>query len=251
MSDIVKSAGNIGIAATIDLLSTGAPVATMQTTAQEALSIWRGKKAKQARDILLDEITDGNFSNVSDDDKISILHRYLQAAMNGEARINLRILAKLIRGLLNNESLQPALYASEFNRYAKILEGLSHEELQILAALYKFKLQEDAESQMTGIQQGVSDHMADNDPYSVRAMRWLAGKDVFTKQGVGLVEKERGPKILEEDEFQAMIGALTRTGLVSLVSGGFGGSFYTLSPLFSKITKLVDFQEALKKEATK
>ena len=52
------------------------------------------------------------------------MHRYLLAASNGEARLNLRILAQLIRGLLNNKNLSSPLYASEFNRYSKILEGL-------------------------------------------------------------------------------------------------------------------------------
>ena len=217
-------------------------------TAQGALSCFLKKKAEQARDILLDEVNDGDFSGIDNDDTISMLRRYFQAAANGEARVNLRILAQLIHGLLNNKDLQPTMYADKFNRYARILEGLSHEELQILATMYRFKLQNEAESKMTGLQQGASSHMADLTPYFDKAMRWLAGEVVFIKNGVGLVEPERGPKILQKDEFIAIVGALTRTGLLFPKGGWGGGMLYELSPLFFKITELVDFQEAFEKE---
>lgn len=110
--------------------------ATYQALFKEHLQ----KKAEQARDILIEEISDSDFSKIDEDDWLSVMHRYLLAASNGKARFNLRILAQLIRGLLNNQNLSFPLYASEFNRYSKILEGLSYEEIQILATLSKFQL---------------------------------------------------------------------------------------------------------------
>ena len=242
MSGSIK---RLGVSAVEDILAFfGVPV----TTLQELWDIHQERKAGIARDILLEEICEDNLSRIDNDDKISILHRYLQAAMNGEARVNLRILAKLIRGLLNNEDLQPALYASEFNRYAKILEGLSYEELQILATLYKFK-QEDASVEMRPFPMMRPPPQADYSPYPIKAMQWLAGgKPQIFKKGVGWVAEKSNGKIFEQDEFKAMVGALARTGLVSLVNGMDAG-YYELSPLFFKVAELVDFREALEESA--
>ena len=87
------------------------------------------RKLAESRDILFDEITGGNFNNIADDDKISLMHRYTLAAMNGTARLNLRLLAKAINSIAKGEQLRSPIYANEFNRYAQILETLSDEEI--------------------------------------------------------------------------------------------------------------------------
>ncbi len=97
------------------------------------------KKLAESRDILFDEITGGNFNNIADDDKISLIHRYTLAAMNGTARLNLRLLAKTINSIAKGEQLLSPIYANEFNRYAQILETLSDEEIHLLAQLYKMR----------------------------------------------------------------------------------------------------------------
>lgn len=203
-------------------------------------------KAEQARNILTEEIANGDFSKIDEDDRLSVMHRYLLAASNGEARLNLRILAQLIRGLLNNKNLSSPLYASEFNRYSKILEGLSYEEIQILAALYKFKVQNDKEKNITGFQYSVSIVPADPSHYTDKAKRWLSGMPVVIKNEQGNVHEDYRNKVMDSDDFEATLSALSRTGLVYLGNGD--KKNYELSSLFYKIIELVDFQEALNKE---
>ena len=105
------------------------------TTIQYLWNIHCENKLEESIDILVEEIQQGDFSRVDDDDKISLLHRYAQAAMNGAARINLRLLAKAINSLAQNEKLASPIYANEFNRYATVLETLSDEEIQFLASM--------------------------------------------------------------------------------------------------------------------
>lgn len=50
-----------------------------------------------------------------------------------------------------------------------------------------------------------------------------------------------------ENEFHSLVLALQRTGFIAPASGQPIG-IYELSPFFDKITQLIDFQEALKKE---
>lgn len=119
---------NLISSAIFDILSLfKIPTATFQ-------SMWSThceKKLGESRDILVEEIQQGDFSRVDDDDKVSLLHRYTQAAMNGAARINLRLLAKAINSLAQNEKLASPIYANEFNRYATVLETLSDKEIQL------------------------------------------------------------------------------------------------------------------------
>lgn len=205
------------------------------------------RKAEQARKILMEEVEDGDFSSVPEDEIVSIIHRYLQASINGTAKLNLRLLAQLIKGLTqNNENLEAGLYASKFNRYSNILADLSYEELQILATLYKFKTQNELESAMSGPQVKVSQYRSDERHYYDKAKDWLSGNSVNIKKGMGDIVQENGKKILHPEEFDAITASLVRTGLVyvpanyAFLSDGLDP--YELTPLFFKLTELVEFQ---------
>ena len=108
-------------------------------TLQNLLNKHREKKLESSRDILFEEIEQGAFDNINDDDKISLIHRYVQAAMNGSARVNLRLLAKSINSLTKGKKLSKPIYANAFNRFAQALETLSDEEIEILAKLYNMR----------------------------------------------------------------------------------------------------------------
>lgn len=185
------------------------------------------KKLAESRDILFDEIKQGNFNNIADDDKISLMHRYTLAAMNGTARLNLRLLAKAINSITNGKQLPSPIYANEFNRYAQILETLSDEEIHLLAQLYKMR-----EDDLEYIR------LHNEPPKGISA-------DYFTKLIAGYEYSQ--PE--KAKEIKAMAGALLRTGLIYQEDIGYGGSYaYALTPFFDKIIKLVDFQDALDKE---
>ena len=192
--------------------------------------LWKAhceRKLAESRDILFDEITGGNFNNIADDDKISLMHRYTLAAMNGAARLNLRLLAKAINSIAKGEQLPSPIYANEFNRYAQILETLSNEEIYLLAQLHKMR-----EDDLEYIK------LHNEPPKGINA-------NYFTKL---IVEYEYShPE--KAREIKATAGALLRTGLVSQEGVGFGGAnIYALTPFFDKIIELVDFQDALDKE---
>lgn len=131
-TDITKMSAS----AAWDILSLfGIPTSSIQ-------ELWNAhceRKLAESRDILFDEITQGNFNNIANDDKISLIHRYTLAAMNGAARLNLRLLAKAINSIVKGEQLPSPIYANEFNRYAQILATLSDEEIHLLAQLYKMR----------------------------------------------------------------------------------------------------------------
>ncbi len=193
---------------------------------QKLWNNFQKSKEEQARDILQDEIEQGNFNNIAVDEKLSIIHRYILSAKNGNARINLRLLAQLISGLMNGEKLTKGLYASEFNRYSSQLESLSYEEIQVLALLAKCRedaIQEVQEPAYLNAQVRV--YQRSNEHYFLRA------RSQFDN-----------PK-----EFNSLVLALQRTGFIASGQGQTVG-IYELSPFFDKITQLIDFQEALKKE---
>lgn len=218
---------NLISSAIFDILSLfNIPTATFQ-------SIWNThceKKLEESRDILVEEIQQGDFSRVDDDDKISLLHRYAQAAMNGAARINLRLLAKTINSLAQNEKLASHIYANEFNRYATVLETLSDEEIQLLANLYILKKEnEDYIKQNREAEPGIN-----ADPYT----KLITSLEFTDPDRISVI--------------QATAGALLRTGLIYQKDIGYGGKIsYCLSPFFDKIISLVDFQDALNKEQKK
>ncbi len=219
-TDITKMSAS----AAWDILSFfGIPTSSIQ-------ELWNAhceRKLAESRDILFDEITQGNFNNIANDDKISLIHRYTLAAMNGAARLNLRLLAKAINSIVKGEQLPSPIYANEFNRYAQILATLSDEEIHLLAQLYKMR-----EDDLKYIK------LHNEPPKGINA-------NYFTKLIAGY-EYSQPEKVKET---KAIAGALLRTGLIYQENVGCGGSYvYALTPFFDKIIELVDFQDALDKE---
>lgn len=197
------------------------------TTLQNLWQQHREQKIAQSRDILLDEIEQGSFDNMGEDDKVSVMHRYMQAAMNGSARINLRLLAKAINSLSKGEKQSKPMYANEFNRYAQALETLSVEEIQILAKLYNMR-----ENQKKYMKENKTPPPGIKGSYAERFLINLEFIDSLSKE-----------------KTMASLCSLLRTGLVYQDDiGALNSIQYVLSPFFDEIVALVDFQDALNKE---
>lgn len=129
-------ANDVTNSALFDILSLfGIPTTTIQNLWQQHCE----QKILESRDILFSEIEQGSFDNIGNDDKVSLMHRYMQAAMNGSARINLRLLAQAINSLSKGEKQSKPIYANEFNRYAQALETLSEDEIHLLASMYEYR----------------------------------------------------------------------------------------------------------------
>ena len=193
-------------------------------------SLWNNYKEKTFQDassILIEEVKDGNFNNIADDEKIALFYRFMQASSTGNAKINLRILAQLINSLVNGETSQRTLYANEFNRYAPTLESLSYEEIQILAELDAQREKDIIDANISPLSRLVSTQQRDTSHYSIKVR-----KSIY----------------MDVDEFDALTCALQRTGFVMNKSGYGGENNYELTPFFDKIKELVDFKDALEKE---
>jgi len=76
------------------------------------------RRDELARDILFEELRLANITDAraaSEDDAIAVIVRYLRAAREGAARLNIRLLAKAIAGQVRSGSL----VADEFLQYAE------------------------------------------------------------------------------------------------------------------------------------
>lgn len=94
------------------------------------------KRLDTAREILLEEIKDGN-KNMGDaaelEEIAAIIYRYGRAAQEGAARVNLRMLAKIIAGQARTSNLN----ANNFLYYADLIASLKNEEIQLLGVMVR------------------------------------------------------------------------------------------------------------------
>ncbi len=195
------------------------PTNTMQSLFQQHMN----KKAEKLRDIIISEIDSGNFSRINEDDRVSLFFRLTQAAMNGSARSNLRLLAQIINSRAKDENINPELFPSEFNRYASIIETLSLDEIKMLSVLLIAK--EDVKGAFTV------------NVFENAKLQYNKAKEVVSKK-----------KVISDDMVELCCSALQRTGLVMKHSATFGGAVYSTTEIFDEIIKLADFQDCLKKE---
>jgi hypothetical protein len=190
----------------------------------EALSRVMSGRAERARKVLLDEIRQGvrppqDAGEV--DEFVAILYRYMRAAQEGSARLNLRLMARVIKSQIEGEGL----YASEFLRYAELIASLSREEVILIATRHRVKL---------------AFHK------SKRTAEWSD-----TGRVNELVQKEMVPKVFPTGlDMIAALTALQRTGLVWPAAATTGGGFvWQDTPLLDRIVALADFEAAMTAEA--
>lgn len=191
------------------------------STAKHALGRWFANRARDAREILIEELASGKktaFEVAADDEAIAVIVRYLRAATEGNARLNLRLLAKAITGQLRRGHL----YAEDFLRFAGMLESLTRDEIILLATLYRY----------TRAEREHRDWHPGSDP----PPPWGAARSDLAKrnfQSVGYVD--------------AVAARAQRSGLIAARSA-YGGLIYALTPVFEELSQTVDFQDALQKE---
>ncbi len=179
------------------------------------------KRAESAREIALEEIRSGNgnivLNSLDQDEAVAILWRYLRAAEEGAARINLRLMASIMAG----NKTAPFIHADEFLIWSDLLTSLTKTEIVLLANLHK----------------------------ECSALDWSQRDEVTRKAMI--------PQYFQtEHEFEIAAFALIRTGLIVQIAisgwdgpeGRLGGVFKT-SPRMTKLARLADFEGALSREA--
>ena len=193
------------------------------TMAGEALERVLKGRAERARAIFIEELKDGLRSpNDSGeiDEFVAVLYRYMRAAQEGAARLNLRLMARVIRSQIEHEGL----YASEFLRHAELISSLSREEVILLATRHRLRSEFDKAKQ---------------------SENWTDTRDVNKQVEDGLIPTVFATRL----ELNAAMTALQRTGLIwpgaAAVSGGF---VWQDTPLMDRIVKLAQFENVLEEE---
>lgn len=191
------------------------------SAADNAFSRVMSKRVSASREILLEELSDGTVlpnTVIEEDEWVAITYRYGRAAMEGAARLNLRLLAKCLKGDLNVSQLS----ADRFLYYTDIIASLTRSEIQLIAAL-------------------------------LQARSWTTRGNYYCVEHASSAYHEAAktliPQVFKDGLKQKVsAAALTRHGLVFSYAGIGGSTSYGLSPLIDDLLSLSDFRDALRKE---
>jgi hypothetical protein len=185
--------------------------------ASEALKRILKNRVDAAREILLAEMSAGNvrFRESDVEESVAIVYRYLRAAQEGAARVNLRLLSQAMCG----QASAGVLKADEFLYYADLFTSLRRDEVLLLGAVLRF---------------WDAPHYESNIDRSERMRGTTA-----------CAQRELVPDVFADaDEFSAVADGLRRTGLLATLATAGGGDLLGPSPLLLRIAKLVDFDAA-------
>lgn len=215
---------SLGIGAASDILSAVDFGATnfVAAIANSTLSNLFKKRTEAARNIALKEMAlceRSKFDIQDADEFVAIVYRYGRAALEGSARLNLRLMAKVMKG----QAITGSIYASEFNEFADVISSLKAKEIVYLGSMVNLHKQ--------GIQvkKEDSEELYDvSQSASITMRKTLVGTEHFQ----------------DYRDFSACESGLQRTSLIypkmQLVGGG---SIYAPTRDLERLSDLVDFME--------
>jgi len=217
MSDSKSAFAGAALSDVLSLLSL--PASSLAGTLLQKLL---ERRTRMAQELLIEELSRGSVTLASAvlldraDDAVAMILRYMRAAEEGAARLNLRLMAQVIAG----QQQTPTLTADEFLYHASIISALRREEIVLLGTMFR---------------------------------HWSSGSReldgvVRTEAALRATKANLIPSIfVNEAELTATMAAITRTGL--LVPGSaFGGITYNLSPLMVRLNELAPFEAAIQRE---
>lgn len=144
----------------------------------------------------------------------AMLVTFFMAMAQGAAFKNLRLMAKV----LAYKSAHAGERQDDFMMWSEAIAGLLHEEVVLLATLHR---------------------------NTVEASEGTSEPSKVHQQAVAATKAElvgRGKLLASNDEFEALCGALARTGFVILVSA-WGGMTVAPSPRLARLARMADLQE--------
>lgn len=174
------------------------------------------KRLNNAREIFIEELKQGDRSlhQIDEIDEVAAMfYRYIRAAQEGVARLNLQLMAQVICSL----TAQRPIYPSRFLRYADLLASLSREEIIALGTLYHMTV-----------------------PHGAIP---LTESDI--RMDVSIKTRDHLASIFGDHEALATLNALTRTGLVLHSSAYPSDECFYASARLKKLTEITDFRRAL------
>lgn len=180
------------------------------------------RRAERARDILIEEIRQGkrSLSGLEVDEATAVLLRYSRAAHEGAARLNLRLMAKVIAG----QAECGCLYADDFLRYADLLVGLRREEIILLGAMHRHWHAAEAQSPEHGRRQQATRDRARSELVPV--------------------------PFQDDDDFYAAAEAVTRTGLLRTAEAIDDHILIQPTRLLDELYSMAPFEAAVRDEPT-
>jgi len=186
---------------------------------RSAIASYLRRQSEAARDILLEEFRLGNIDRIelaSEDELGGILFRYFNAIRDNAARLNLRLMAKVMVG----QAQRDRLYADEFSRYSNMLASLSRDEVLVVSKVHQYT----------------------KDIMTRRRLNGLA--DEFDKK---LINDLVPSHFLNEEYLLAVCMAASRSGLLIETTDYITFRFLS-TPLMDEIAQLADFQDTLRRE---
>jgi hypothetical protein len=179
--------------------------------AGEALKALFRRRAENAREIMLAAISRGDirFSETDAEESVAIVYRYLRAAQEGAARVNLRLLAQVFCG----QARLGLIKADEFLYYADVLTPLRRDEILLMGSILRYwneAVEEESTERMRTA--------------TVRSQEALI------------------PKVFDDHaEFRAVADGMRRTGFFSTQATAGGGDLLGPSPILMRLARLADF----------
>ena len=185
-------------------------------TITSLIETFQDRRNAKTRAILMEEIGSGLLHPsdfASADDVVQIAYRFQRMAERGTAFHNLRLLARVVRGL----GKHPPIYATDFAKYERLLSDLRREEIFVISELY--------------VRQG---HRAINPDGSNVSQAWHAA-----------VQSLVPSTFPSEDHFRAWASSAQRSGL--LIPGKTIDDIDQMvpSPLLNEVMDLVSFEDLL------
>lgn len=201
------------------VLLAGLPGAnTLGNAVAQATNFLLRKRSAAAFEILLAELRGGAHPACTQqevDDRLAMLLRYQRAALEGTARLNLRLMARVFAGLGQTRPL----VADEFQSWADVLQGLRRLEIIAIANVHR--------------------HTTDR--------RDKPSPDDYGANEKAFVESLVPSLFRNEDELLAVCQAASRTGLI-MQQDDMMLFTYASTPLMDELETLSDFQEVARQE---
>lgn len=160
-------------------------------------------RLRKAHAIAIEEISRGRFESIRNNDPegfVALAYRYQQAAIEGAAEDNLRLLALLVQGVPD----MPSITANDFLHYASVIGSLSRDELILFGAILR-----------------AENNLEKSPEADTSASGWPTREAVIN---------ELVPQVMAaEDDVAGAFAALSRTGFVVTSSGWGAGEWRTTS----------------------
>ena len=201
------------------------PTSTLSHSVGAAYESWLNKKAKESHDIFFNELAKGKrlAGDVDPDAFFGLLHRYLNATKQGAARSNLRLMAQVLAGSLEQDCpFKPDKLAS----FADVVANLTRDEIKFLAVFWSSHL----------VANGLSFEAVDPN-IKIEEQVQIRTQAIALER---LVPSICASKL----DFSSLGGAVTRTGLI-VAQSVYGGTRFDISPRLLELVQLTDLNSAL------